>query len=147
MSVTVTIPENPESSVDTSAVHDATTAAIVEAEHREEVEQTLEEVQESVESWQETMSATMVSMQAQLSEMQTTLSVLTMQQEREAEMIEESTAETADQTAAVEEAVLEIADETASTSETSSTERRTEREKPRFYSPLRSLRRAVASEK
>jgi hypothetical protein len=82
MSEEVTI--HLESEPEPEAIHDAVTAAITEAEHREDVEESLEQIEEATDGWQAQQTAILSTQQAILGALvgiQATLSQWTTQQE------------------------------------------------------------------
>jgi hypothetical protein len=148
-----------ESEPDPEAVHDAVTAAITEAEHREDVEESLEQIEEATDAWQSQQTAILGTQQAILGALlgiQTTLSQWTTRQEQivadqqPSEMLPDTSSReeipgdsSPERTAeAVEVLVVEDRPEPGTSSEQQQQQQPERAGANRFYSPLRNLLQA-----
>jgi hypothetical protein len=149
----IEVEPEPES---VEAVHDAVTAAIAEAEHREDVEETLDELREEQSEWQQTTSAILSAqslMLDRLERMEAAISllmtppeatVIVSAPESSAMPSPESSsgeAETSPERI-VEERVLAVEPEAQDESQDAPQSSRNSQERQSFYSPLRNLMRA-----
>ena len=163
MSDEATIHVVTESEPDASSVHDAVTAAVTEAEHREAVEESLEEIAEEQDAWAQTQASLMSGQSAILetvARLEATLLRWTTAQEEATvvvatgsptpsetqpdDSLKEATPGTAPTDAAVEERILSVQPEESSQSDRADDRQSSPDRKAgqSFYSPLRNLLRA-----
>jgi hypothetical protein len=150
-----------ESEPDTEAVHDAVTAAITEAEHREDVEESLEQIEEATDGWQAQQTAILGTQQAILGALlgiQTTLSQWTTRQEQI--VADQQPSETLPDTSLREETpgdsspermdeavTVLVVDDPPEADTSSEQQRQPQAGASKFYSPLRNLLQARKRQK